>query len=466
MNIFQLIFNLFRKKETTAYTVSAQMQTALTEWRDLYQMGGLPTRPEEESKSYSLRLPAGIASEFSRLLLSEADVHLMGGARASYLEVPLHAFWTQFSRQAEAACALGSMVFKPYVSGDTISVNLLRADQYVPTAFDTTGVVTAAVFVDTKQIGRRYYTRLEAHTWDANSQKYTVENRAYMAYDRDTLGTPCSLDAVDGWEGLKAYQELENITAPLFSVFRVPSANRVDMDSPIGVSVYASAVDLIQEANQMWDKIWWEYCGTELALDVSQDLLEKTKVDEKRAFKWKLPKGGKRLFRGYDMAYDSDISKKMQVFSPAIRDSSLFNGLNHILQRIEFNVGLAYGTISEPQDIEKTAEEIRSSKQRSYTHVSRMQQALETALEGLVYSMGVYADLYDLAPAGEVSLACTWGDSVLEDADKEFQRQMQMVSARVLKPEKFLAWYFGIDESEAQSYLPDTSDSGGLFSGM
>ena len=31
-----------------------------------------------------------------------------------------------------------------------------------------------------------------------------------------------------------------------------------------------------------------------------------------------------------------EFNKAMETFSPAIRDSSLFNGLNNILKRIEF----------------------------------------------------------------------------------------------------------------------------------
>lgn len=76
-------------------------------------------------------------------------------------------------------------------------------------------------------------------------------------------------------------------------------------------------------------------------------------------------------------------------------------------------------------------------------------------MEQLVYAMDVYADLYELAPAGTYSLSCTWGDSILEDVDKEFQRRLQLVTAGKLKPEKLLAWYFNIDEETAvKEYMP------------
>ena len=51
------------------------------------------------------------------------------------------------------------------------------------------------------------------------------------------------------------------------------------------------------------------------------------------------------------------------------------NGYNRIVQKIEFNCGLAYGTLSDPQVVDKTAEEIISSKQRSYATVKAIQNS-------------------------------------------------------------------------------------------
>ena len=445
MTIFQLIGNLFRKKENAQQPVSADMQSALKLWRDMYQRGG----KDPDKEACSLSIPAGISSEFARLMLAESEVKISGdNARASYIDEQFQAFWNKFSEQAEIACALGSMALKPYISGKKIIVDLVRADRYIPTVFDDSGNVTAAVFMERKVIGKRYYTRLEFHQLDADTNRYSVENRAYSSWNADALGTPCELSAVDGWESLSPYEEMENIEAPLFAVFRIPSANRVDMDSPVGVSVFAGAVELIHEANEQWDKILWEYAGTELAVDASIELFDVSKFDQKRKFK--LPKGGKRLYRKYDFSETSDISKLMQVFSPAIRDSSLFNGLNHILQRIEFSVGLAYGTISEPQDIEKTAEEIRSSKQRSYVHVSAMQRALGAALERLVYAMDVYATLYELATPGEITLSCDWGDSVLEDANQKLNMNLTMTNIGAMGLVELRMRQFGETEEDAK----------------
>ena len=160
-----------------------------------------------------------------------------------------------------------------------------------------------------------------------------------------------------------------------------------------------------------------------------------------------------RLFRTaeYD-AQNKDIPIK--EFSPAIRDQSLFNGFNRILQRIEFNCDLAYGTISDPQTVEKTAEEVRAGKERSRSSMEEKQQSLENSLKHLIWIMNEYADYYRLAPPGSYETTFEWGDGVTEDREKEFGRRLQLATAGKLKWEKLIAWYFHCSEEKAKEYIP------------
>lgn len=176
-----------------------------------------------------------------------------------------------------------------------------------------------------------------------------------------------------------------------------------------------------------------------------------------------LPKGRERMFRCLERTGTGNTV--FNTFSPEIRDTSYFNALNQMLRRIENAVGLSYGTISETSEIEKTAEEIRSSKQRSFVRVSDIQQSLQAALTQLLQGLQYYRDYYANRHSEPSELSCTFGDGVLEDTEKEFQRRLQMVQAGILKPEKLLAWYFGCEEAEALQMLPDQQDAGGLFDG-
>ena len=180
-------------------------------------------------------------------------------------------------------------------------------------------------------------------------------------------------------------------------------------------------------------------------------------MDSNGQKKVKLPKGKSRLYRALEIG---DVEKPLyEVFSPQIRDTSLFAGFNCILQRIEFACGLAYGTLSDPQTVEKTAEEIKSSKQRSYARVRNLQKSLQTALDDFIYAIDVWADAYELAPSGDYEVSYSWDDSIITDTDKEFSQRLQLVSANILGRDEMRAWYHNQPLEQAREELPDDEES-------
>ncbi len=111
-------------------------------------------------------------------------------------------------------------------------------------------------------------------------------------------------------------------------------------------------------------------------------------------------------------------------WTPTIREVNLLNGLDAILKKIEFNCGLAQGTISEPGRAAVTATEIRMSKQPTYAMVVDIQKALRDALEGLLYAMDIWATLGNLAPRGQYSVVYSFDDSIVADHDTQFAQDV------------------------------------------
>lgn len=432
--------------------ISSEMQTAIDQWAAMF----MDKAPWLDDTTQSLGLASAVAGEIARLTTVELESTVTGSPRADYLQGEYERVLADLRSRVETAAAGGGLVFKPYVDGEHIAVDCVPAWRFFPTAFNSQREVTGAVFVEQVTKGKTYYTRMEHH--QLTDEGYTIRNLTFSSLTRGTLGNPCSLEAVDEWADLEPELTIryKDGTAPegvLFSYFRMPFSNTVDPESPLGVSVYSRAVGLIKEADRQYSRILWEYEGSELAVDASQGALQVKGPDGKAPV---LPPRSKRLFRelAIDQGQGGDLYK---VFNPEIRDTSLFNGLDKILKRIEFNCNLAYGTLSDPQNVDKTAEEIRSSKQRSYSAVCDVQQALQGALEHLVWAMDFYATLYKLAPRGEYEVNFTWGDGVLQDTDKEYMRRKEMADNGYLRPEKFVAWYFGISEEEAKDYLPEAA---------
>lgn len=449
-SVIRKMFNgkIIGEKVKVDIAVSTDMIRAIELWADLYE-NKAPWLNDENI--VSLELPSAIAREIATLVILEYNSEITGSARADWLNEQYKKIKKELRKQLEYGCAKGGLIMKPYVSGGELSFDFVQADCFFPTEYDSTGKCTAGIFVCQKIISEDYYTRLEYHQLKGTS--YTVINKAYRSTDKNTLGDSIPLDKVDEWAELDEETTIRNVKSPLFGYFKTPFANTIDTTSPLGVSVYSRAIKLIEEADKQFSRILWEYEGSELAIDADVTTLQQSKVNEKL----QLPKLKERLFRA--TGQNKDGTSFYNVFSPEIRDSSLFNGLNNILKRIEFNCGLAYGTISDPQLIEKTAEEIKTSKQRSYSTVTDIQGSLEDALNDVVYAMDVYATLYHLAPNGTYEVSHEWDDSILVDAQTEQSIMMQEVNSGIIDKIIYLMKRYGVTEEQAKEMLPKETET-------
>ena len=138
-------------------------------------------------------------------------------------------------------------------------------------------------------------------------------------------------------------------------------------------------------------------------------------------------------------------------WTPQLRDESILRGLNAILRKIEFNCGLAYGTLSDVDNVEKTAEEIRASKQRSYSTICDIQKSLRDALCELVGAMDALCSLYHLASEGEYEISFDFDDGIVADRTTEFSEKQKLLQAGIMQPWEFRMWYFGETEQQAKT---------------
>lgn len=411
--------------------VSSKMQAAIDQWWKMFE-NRPPWVSEEDIPTISL--PSAVAGEIARLVTVEAESSLTGSPRADYLNKPWQEMMGDLRRQVEFASAGGHLVFKPYVDEGGLTIDYVKAGRFIPTAYTSRGEINGGVFVERVRRGKIWYTRLEKHEMAGDG--YHIVNEAYASSQEEQLGREIPLTQVPEWSKLAPVLTIKYSTAdggeallehPLFAVFNMPMANTIDPDSPLGPSIYSRATGPIEQADRQYGRTLWEYEGGELAVDASAGALRADKggkTDATGRPVLEMPHGRERLFRelNLDGGNGADL---YQVFSPALRDASLFNGLNKLLQRIEFNCYLSYGTLSDPQSVEKTAEEIKMSKQRSYSAVCDIQKALETALRRVAWIMDIYASVYGLAPAGAVNPAFAWGDAVTVDTDKEREQMRQ-----------------------------------------
>lgn len=424
--------------------ISDKMANEIELWSKMYK-----NEPPWKEKNLKLcGLPAAIAGEFARLVTLELKTEATGN---EYINKEYQTVINDIRKYTEYACAKGGLAMKPYVAEGHIEVDMVQADRFFPTKFNSRGEVVAAVFAESLTIGKKVYTRLEYHQHE--NATYHIINKAFVKQDLDdveVLGKEVPLSSVPEWADLEEDIIIKNVKMPLFAYFKIPNANNIDDTSPLGVSVYSRAVSDIKEADKQWTRILWEFEGSELAVDADVTLFKKNAKGE-----YELPKGKERLFRMMDLDEDAE---KYKVYAPPIRDENLINGFNAILRRIEFNVGLAYGTLSDPNTVDKTAEEIKASKQRSYSTVSDIQKSLQTALEQLVYAMDVIAQLSNLPGGKKYEMSFDWDDSIVIDKEQELASMQQDAVAGFIRKEIYVAAKYGVSEEEALKMMPQQDE--------
>ena len=149
---------------------------------------------------------------------------------------------------------------------------------------------------------------------------------------------------------------------------------------------------------------------------------------------------------------DLGDEKSWNVFSPTIRDTSLFNGLNEWLRQCESQCGLSFGVISKSTEKEKTATEIKSSKQDYYITVSDIQGALQTALEDLVYGIDVLMTLYKIPHKTNPTSSFDWDDSILVDSEKKQSQALVERNAGLIDDIEYFIQTRDYSEEEATEY--------------
>ena len=347
--------------------------------------------------------------------------------------------------------------------------DFVQADAFLPLAFDASGKITEAAFIQPKVDKDTVYFRIEHHKLENNV--ITVTNMAFKsqgsysytsAFDlfSTDIGNEVPLTEVPEWSALQPQTQIENVDRLLFAYFRMPDANTIDPLSPLGVSGYSRAVSLIKDADIQYSTLLWEYEGGTLAIDVDRYALmdtERMQDGTVRPTTYKLPTLQQRLFRKVDLNQEDTY----EPFAPNLRDQNYITGLNTILTKIEDVVGLSRGTLSEQSVVEaKTATELKILKQRSYAANKDLQLALQDTLEDVVYIMDVYSTLYHITPEGQYEVSYEWDDSILNDSETELANRMTLLNAGLMSKLELRMWYFGETEHQAQQALQKIDDEG------
>lgn len=429
--VWQRLFPLKDIKQALGIkpAITDDMLSSIELWQNCFSSNA----PWLNDDVISLRLEQSITREFANITLNEMTASVSNDKLQKIFETATE----DLNSELQSGLATGAMVIKP-LGGD--KVQYISANAFVPIEFDARHRLVKVIFPEFKKIGDNYYTRLEYHSLDKD-KGLTITNTAYVSASEGQLGREIPLVAVDEWASLPNAVTYPAMLRPAFGYFRTPIKNTID-GSSCGVSVYANDINLIRKIDTQFGRLDWEFESGERAIHVDAAAFKKEGTE----------KLNKRLYKAVDV--DLGDNELFKDFSPAIRQSDITDGLNTYLRRLEFSVGLAYGDLSDPDTVAKTATEILSAKNRKYNTVSAIQKQLKYCLDDLVYALAFYNSL----TTSGYTFVCDFKDSILTDEQTERTQDIQDLSLGIMRPDEYRMKWYGEDEKTAKKNLPQSSE--------
>ena len=394
-----------------------------------------------------------------------------------------NAFGEKLQELIEQGLALGGSAIKVWAEPErrgandgedgeptrVIRLGYCMADQFVPLAWDNARV-TEGVFISRRARKGWYYTRLEWHRW--NGETYVITNELYKSemqrgalagMNQDILGIRCpTAELQEMFPGLEP-ETVVPVEESLFSYFRTPIANNIDDNSPLGVSIYANALETLHAIDICYDSF------------VTEFRLGKKKIIVPARFLRMVtdPQTGRqvRYFDPNDETYvgvaDDDGTTGVHDISMELRVEEHVAALNALLSILCLQIGFSANTFSfdEHQGGIKTATEVVSENSKTYKTIRTVQNQLVPMLEHLVRSIIDVAVLYGMQwngqsveslAAGGYEVKVTFDDGVTQDRQTNLNEGVMLAGAGILSKFTILTdrkYGIGMTEKEAMAEL-------------
>ncbi len=405
-----------------------------------------------------INIIAIIANKLANKVCSDSTIRVTGknererpsagrGSRAEFLDDALQRVVRRLKLVTARAFGVGGVVLKPYLYAGRLYTDVLPQSRMV--VLEQAGeVVTKAVFPrDRIETEDAVYSRMELHSLDADGN-YTIENRALKDEN------PVELKSVPAWEDIEPVVVITNVERMLWGFVKCPVDDKKEVDSVYGVPVTYGQDKLIKMAVDLINEVPDEYRNKKAFVGADETLF---RDDKGRSA---LPENG--LYKLLRANGGLDSQSFWEVFSPEIRHTSYFEGIEYMFGLIEKSMALNKGILTDMQTQNATATEIKRSTADTFSTIDGMRRNIEAAIGQLVYAFDVIANAFGLAPAGSYDIDFDWSYDLLEDSQETFDQIERTVAAGGLGVEYLTAYALDIPVSEAVKYLPEKeADAGG-----
>lgn len=318
----------------------------------------------------------------------------------------------------------------------TIKIKSYNATRIIPISYDN-GIITEVAFVSETNIkGKTYYT-VSSHIKEHDG--YVIYNDIYNAnYQKVNLNIPVL--SIIRTKSIK----------PLFVIMKTNIANNVDLDSPLGVSVYYNAIDTLKGIDQVYDNCVVEVINGRRIIMMNKCLL--TCDDQGKPIAPQDMRQSLMQFFGDDA--DTSINEYIKDFAPNLRstelDAELQNQLNMFSSLVGF--GTKFYNFSFSGGV--TATEYAGERQDFVRNSGKMTNMVCVAIKSLVSEiLWLGQNILGAAVNADAKVTVTAKDNIVESNDKEREQDRADVKDGIMSKAEYRAKWYGETIEDAQTKI-------------
>ena len=450
---------LFQKEALEEFDVepvtSQEMDIEISQCMNIYQ-----NRPHWLSAEHDIRtigFGKMLCEETARLTTLAIHVTIDGSPRAKWLNEQIEKRYFKIREWVEYGCAAGTFIVKPNGAG----IDFLLPNSFKIVDSDDDGNITGIIFIDTYTVStalsRKYYTKVEYHRLNSDTGEYLISTRAYVSTSDNDKGKPVPLEETK-WAGLEADVSLmtqngKPLERMLFGVFRTPQANNTEINSPLGLPIYKNVIEELKNLDIAYSRNSEEIKHSRRIVLADDRLLmtsgQKVKDHKVGESVEGLPPFVKNVFGEGPDAFYKEIN-------PELNTDMRIKGINNELSFIGWKVGYSSGYFVFDQKTGMvTATQVESDDRRTIQLIKDCRDKLEDCLDGLIYALNVFADLYDLAPLGKYKTTYDFGDITYNRSEDKETWWKYIVFGGMVPAWKYFNKFEGMSEEDAKAMIAE-----------
>lgn len=414
---------------------------------------------------HQLKVCAGmakkVAEDWADLCMSEkVAITLDGDKEQAFWDAVCaeNNFRIMANRFEELAFAFGTSAVVARVSGLTVNDNgeivegsngkikfdYITADHIYPLTWEN-GIVSECAFASYKTVKGIPYLYLQIHK--LTDGVYDIQNRLFRA-DGGSL-VEVALQSIEGFESVPDVFHTHQ-SSPLFVLNSPNIANSVDCTCPLGMSVYANAIDQLKTVDNCFDSFNNEIVLGRKRIAVQAEFLGNVQGE---------PTFDTNDIVFYFLPQDAENGTMIKDLSSDMRIEDLYKAVQMALNALSMKCGLGANRWNFDQGSITTATQVMSANSDGFRTLKKHELVLDGVLKELVRIVLRLGNAYLGASLNEnVDITVDFDDSIIEDTASEFDRDCKLLQLGVISRAELRSWYKDESLEDAEKNLPQLEE--------